>query len=107
MKDVVIYVFLFALYAVIALQYFGGDAQSRSATPSWQTLGHNLLLFAAAAALARWSVIAFKRRPQRLIDGQKIVGIEEATAESVLDVVQPKLLKRETQKPKLKRRRRL
>lgn len=107
MKDVILYVLLFGLYASLALFFFGGDAAARSAAPSWQTLGNNLVLFAAAAAVARWSVMAFKPRAPRLIEGQKIVGVEEAGPDTVLDVVQPKILKRETQKPKLKRRRRL
>lgn len=107
MKDVALYVFLFGLYAVLGLLFFGGDAAARSAAPSWQTLGHNLMLFGGAAAVARWSVMAFKPRPQRLLGGQKIVGIEETGADTVLDIVQPKVLKRETQKPKLKRRRRI
>lgn len=106
MKDALFYVFLFGLYALLGVLFFGGDAAQRAAAPSWQTLGHNLLLFGSAAALARWSVMAFKPRPQRLLEGQKIVGIEESAADTVLDVVQPKTLKRETQKPKLKRRRR-
>ncbi|AFM14462.1 hypothetical protein [Turneriella parva] len=107
MKDVILYVFLFGLYAVLGLLFFGGDAAARAAAPTWQALGQNLVLFGCAAAVARWSVMAFKPRAHRLLDGQKIVGIEEAGPDTVLDIVQPKTLKRETQKPKLKRRRRI
>lgn len=105
MKDIVAYVFLFALYFTLALNWVGGGKLAHGEMLGWSALGQNLLLFAAAATLARWSILAFKPRRNALRKGQKIVGVEEPAPDSVIDVVQPQNLKRETQKPKLKRRR--
>jgi hypothetical protein len=106
MKDVVFYVFLFLVYGILALNF--GTAQNAGGEPvlTWKTLGFYFCLFAAVATLARWSVMAFKRRTDQLLKGQKIVGVEEGEGEHVIDVLKPALLKREEKKPKLKRRRR-
>ncbi len=106
MKDAVLFVFLFALYFVLALNWTRAGSGTQVSMLGWAELGYNLVLFFGAATLARWSVMAFKARAAGLMQGQKIVGVEEATADSVIDVVQPKKLTRETEKPKLKRRRR-
>lgn len=102
MKDVTFYVFLFLLYGILGLGYF---TESRPADLTWKYLGQVFLFLALAATLARWTVIAFKKRPDRLLAGQKIVGIEEGDAPSVLEVVKPQKLKREEKKPRLRRRR--
>ncbi|MBN8222092.1 MAG: hypothetical protein J0L53_14305 [Spirochaetes bacterium] len=106
MKDVVFYVFLLGLYGVLALNF--GLAPGAAAEPvlTWRSLGTHFAVFAAIATVARWSVMAFKRRSDRLLKGQKIVGIEEGEADHVIDVLRPAVLKREEKKPKLKRKRR-
>lgn len=105
MKDVVFYVFLFALYGVLALNYLSGQGTAEQVL-TWKTLGLHLALFAGVATLARWSVMAFKRRADRLLKGQQIVGVEEGEADHVIDVLKPAVLKREEKKPRLKRKRR-
>lgn len=104
MKDVFLYVFLFALYAVLALKLFALPLISYEDTLTWEILGRVLLTFIGSAVVARWSVLAFKKRPPGLLAGQKIIGIEEQQAENVLDVLKPQKLRREEKKPKLKRR---
>lgn len=103
MKDVIVYGVLFAVYAILALNWYHHDSGAEPAL-TWQHLAWYVILFTGVGALARWSVMAFKPRPERLLKGQKIVGIEEGEAEGVLEVIQPKILKRETKKPRLKRR---
>lgn len=104
MKDVILYVFLFALYAVLGLRFApAGDATAD--VLSWELLGRYLLIFFMAGALARWTVLAFKKRPPGLISGQKIVGIEEPEAEQLMDVLKPEKVKKELKKPKLRKRR--
>lgn len=104
MKDVVLYVFLFALYSVLALKVAPLNIEMTGEVLSWETFGRYLLLFAGSAMLARWSVLAFKPKPERLLSGQKIVGIEEQVGDQVLDVIRPQQLRRELKKPKLKGR---
>lgn len=103
MKDVVGYVFLFLLYAILAVGFW---ADARPGDLSWKFLAEIFLLFVAAATLARWTVMAFKKRADRLLPGQKIVGIEEGESPSVLEVVKPRKLRREDKKPKIRRLRR-
>lgn len=105
MKDVLFYVFLLFLYGVLALRLAPSFLTPEASTLSWRTLGELLLFFAGVATLARWTVMAFKARPARLIDGQKIVGVEEGEAERVIDVVKPVTLRKEEKSPKLKKRR--
>lgn len=105
MKDVLFYVFLFGVYGILALQWLAGQNTGEDSVLTWKSLGLHACLFIAVATLARWSVMAFKRRADRLLKGQKIVGIEEGEADHVIDVLKPAALKRETKKPKLKRRR--
>lgn len=102
MKDVIFYVFVFLLYGLLVLGYI---VEPKQADLTWKYLGQTFVSLALAATLARWTVLAFKKRPDRLLAGQKIVGIEEGDAPSVLEVVKPQKLKREDKKPKLKRRR--
>lgn len=102
MKDVIFYVFLMLLYGVLGIGFL---AEPKQAELTWKQLGQTFLLFALAATLARWTVLAFKKRPERLLAGQKIVGIEEGDVPSVLEVVKPQKLRREEKKPKLRRRR--
>lgn len=104
MKDVAFYVFLFVLYSVLALKFFSVPLMGSEETLNWETFGRVLLIFTVSATLARWSVLAFKKRAQTLLAGQKIIGIEEAEAENVIDVLRPQKLRREEKKPKLKRR---
>lgn len=104
MKDVVFYVFLFALYAVLSLKLFGGPLVSYDDPLTWESLGRVLLMFIGSATVARWSVMAFKKRAPGLLTGQKIIGIEEQQADNVLDVLKPQKLRREEKKPRLKRR---
>lgn len=106
MKDVVLYVILFAVYGVLALNYQAGQNTGSEPVLTWKTLGMHMVLFAAVATLARWSVMAFKKRADRLLKGQRIVGVEEGEAEHVIDVLKPAVLKREEKKPKLKKGRR-
>lgn len=101
MKDMIFYVFLTCLYGILGLAYFG---ETQQAELTWKYLGQVFLLFALSATLARWSVLAFKKKPDRLLAGQKIVGIEEGDAANVLEVVKPQKLRREEKKPKLRRR---
>ncbi|GEM_PF-3480628 len=104
MKDVALYVFLFALYSVLAVKFFSMPLVGAEEILTWDTFGRALLIFTLSAAVARWSVLAFKKRAQGLLAGQKIVGIEEAEAENVIDVIKPQKLRQEQKKPKLKRR---
>ncbi len=106
MKDVALYVFFIALYGVLALRWFGAERPAAEVL-SWQEFGEVVMIFAAVAALARWTVLAFKPRPLRLRAGQTIVGVEEPEADRVIDVVSPVALTREEKKPRLKRRRRI
>lgn len=105
MKDALLYVFLFALYGILALHLFAAELRLSMDIVTWPALGRVVLLFAGVATVARWTVMAFKPRADRLLAGQKIVGIEEQEGENVIDVLRPQPLKRETKKPKLKRRR--
>lgn len=105
MKDVVFYVVIFAVYGVLALNYLSGQSTAEPVL-TWKTLGLHMAIFIAVATVARWSVMAFKRRTDRLLKGQKIVGVEEGESEHVIDVLKPAVLKREDKKPRLKRKRR-
>lgn len=105
MKDVVFYVVIFAVYGVLALNYLSGQGAAEPVL-TWKTLGLHMAIFAGVATMARWSVMAFKQRTDRLLKGQKIVGVEEGEAEHVIDVLKPAVLKREDKKPRLKRKRR-
>ena len=69
MTDVVFYVFLLGLYGVLALNF--GLAPGAAAEPvlTWRSLGTHFAVFAAIATVARWSVMAFKRRSDRLLKG--------------------------------------
>ncbi|GAB4435524.1 MAG: hypothetical protein OHK0011_18700 [Turneriella sp.] len=104
MKDVVLYVFFCLLYGVLAIRWIPLE-QSGAEILGWWGLGEVLLLFATVATLARWTVLAFKPRPERLKAGHKIVGVEEGEPDRVIDVVNPVALKREEKKPRLKKRR--
>ncbi len=104
MKDLVLYAFLLALYSLLALRLFALPLFSYEETLTWEILGQVLLVFISSATLARWSVIAFKKKVPGLLSGQKIIGIEEQQAENVLDVLKPQKLRREEKKPRLKRR---
>ena len=55
MKDVVFYVFLFALYSVLALKFFALPATQHEDMLTWDSLGRVLLVFVGAATVARWS----------------------------------------------------
>lgn len=106
MKEFLAFAFLFVLYTLLGLNIFAtapGIEEAR--TVSWTDLGKIMVLFLAAGTAARWSVMAFKRRPGRLLAGQKIVGVEEPSAGTVLGVVKPEQLEKESTKPRLKKRR--
>lgn len=103
MKDILLYAFFCALYGVLGLRWW---VPEDAPVLTWQLFGEYLLFFAVVAALARWTVLAFHRRPERLPAGQTIVGVEEAQPPSVLEVVKPVVLAREEKKPRLKKRRR-
>lgn len=104
MKDVVLYAFFCVLYAILGWRYFAPEGVDEPVL-TWQLFGAHLLFFAAVATLARWTVLAFKKRPERLPAGQTIVGVEEPEVPSVLEVVKPVVLAREQKKPRLKKRR--
>lgn len=106
MKDLILYIFLFSIYSLLALKLFALPLISFDETLSWEVLGRVLLVFVASGTVARWSVLAFKKRPPGLLSGQKIIGVEEQEGENVLDILKPQKLRRELKKPKLKRSRR-
>jgi len=104
MKDVVLYFFFCLLYGILTLHWRPPQALGAEIL-SWSAFGEVLLVFVSVATIARWTVMAFKPRPDRLKAGQQIVGVEEPEAEHVIDVVNPVVLKREEKKPRLKKRR--
>jgi hypothetical protein len=106
MKDVLFYVFFFILYSLFALRFGEFNLSSDAGSVvTWGALGRIILLFAFCATVARWTVLAFKRRGPKLLAGQEIVGVEEEAGEHIIDVVKPSLLRREVAKPKLKKKR--
>lgn len=105
MKDVAFYVFFCLLYGVLALGCWPVEGLGNEVLP-WRGLGELLLLFAGAATLARWTVLALKPRAARLNAGQSIVGVEEPEPDRVMDIVRPVALRREERKPRLRKRRR-
>ncbi|HRP69341.1 MAG TPA: hypothetical protein PLY93_07405 [Turneriella sp.] len=102
MKDVVLYVFFCSVYGIIALHFFAKNIPTGS-TVTWYALGYHALLFTAVATLARWTVMAFKKR-NRLLKGQKIVGVEESVAPPVIEVIKPVVITQEIKKPRLRKR---
>ncbi|MBV6493839.1 MAG: hypothetical protein LDLANPLL_01863 [Turneriella sp.] len=105
MKDVVLYVFFLGVYGVLGLQAFSVYVPLE-AQLSWRVLGLYTALFTAVATVARWTVVALKKR-ERLPKGQKIVGIEEEVAPHVIDVLQPVVVSTEKKKPRMAKKRRL
>lgn len=98
-RDIAGYAFLFCLFAVVGLRFLPPESET-----SWAGFGRLLIFFTSAAILARWAVLAFKKRVALTAEGQRIVGVELPQAETVLDVLDPQTLKRELKKPKLRKR---
>ncbi|MCS6972237.1 MAG: hypothetical protein N2Z22_09910 [Turneriella sp.] len=100
LRELVLFFLFFFLYSLLG-QYLWPLREA--AVLDWKEWGNTLLYFAVTALLARATAIAF-RPTLRLPKGQRIVGVEEEKPPQVLEVIQPVVLERETQKPRLKKK---